>query len=252
MLCENYIINGLIVCETGLHIGNSSDSIDISANDNPIVRDSINNLPYIPGSSLKGKLRVLLELNDSLSIESILKNKGMASISPDCLATQIFGISTYYGVSEDKLIFKYPTRTIVRDAYPTEKTIELWKNNDEVLEGAEMKYENTIDRIRSRAIPRNIERIPKGSEFEFEIIFSIYEGDDAKNFVHLLRSMRLLEDNYLGSSGTRGFGKIRFKNIRIIRKDLNYYIKGETHPNNTLTFEDIDSAYDTFKKALEW
>lgn len=251
MLRENYIIKGVIICETGLHIGNSSDNIDIGANDNPIIRDSINNLPYIPGSSLKGKLRTLIELNDPDSIQSVIDNNGRPSSSPDCIATQIFGISGFYGVNEEKLVFKFPTRTIVRDAYPTEDTINFWKNNDDILEGAEMKYENTIDRIRSKSLPRNIERIPRGSKFNFEIIFSVYKGDDEKNLVHLLRSMRLLEDNYLGSSGTRGFGKIRFKDIIIIRRDLEYYLKGVINENNTLTFENMESVWNTFKKVVE-
>lgn len=251
MFNENYIIKGIIHCETGLHIGNSSDNIDIGGSDNPIIRDSITNLPFIPGSSLKGKLRVLLELNDPLSTESVKNNRGGPSRDINCVATQIFGIASYRSTKEEKLLLKYPTRVIVRDSYPTAETIELWKNSEDVFEGAELKYENFVDRINARSFLRNIERIPRGSEFNFEIIFSVYKDDNEKNFIEILKAMKILEDNYLGGSGTRGFGKIQFKKINIIRRDLNYYKEGIINPNNTLNFESIGQAYIYFKKGLE-
>ncbi len=251
MFNENYVINGIISCETGLHIGNASDNIDIGGIDKPIIRDSITNLPFIPGSSLKGKLRALLELNDDLSSESVKNNRGRPSNSIDCVATQIFGIASYASTKEEKLLLKYPTRTIVRDSYPTNATIQKWENSDDVFEGAELKYENTVDRINANSFIRNIERIPRGSEFEFEIIFSVYEGDNYKNFIEILRSMRLLEDNYLGGSGSRGFGKVRFKKISIIRRDIEYYKQGVINPKNTLHFKSIGDAYIYFKDGLE-
>lgn len=251
MFNENYVIKGIISCETGVHIGNSSDNIDIGGSDKPIIKDSINNLPFIPGSSLKGKLRVLLELNDYLSSESVKENQGKPSNSSNCVATQIFGITSYKGANEEKALLKYPTRIIVRDSYPTDKTIKKWKNSEEVFGGAELKYENFVDRFNARSYLRTIERIPRGSEFDFEIIFSVYEGDEEKNFIELLKSMKILEDNYLGGSGTRGYGKIRFNEINIIRRDLKYYKYGEINPKNTLKFESISDAYIYFKKGLE-
>ncbi len=251
MFNENYVIKGIISCETGLHIGNVSDNSDIGGIDKPIIRDSITTLPFIPGSSLKGKLRALLELNDQLSSESVMENHGRPSNSIDCVATQIFGIASYAGTKEEKLLFKYPTRIIVRDSYPTEETIQKWKNSDDIFEGAELKYENSVDRLKAISFLRNIERIPRGSKFHFEIIFSVYEGDNEKNFIELLRSMVLLEDNYLGASGTRGFGKVQFKEIKIIRRDKEYYKEGLINPRNTLSFESIREAFIYFKNGLE-
>ena len=72
MFKENYIITGQIVCETGLHIGGSTDSIEIGGSDNPVIRDSVTKLPFIPGSSLKGKLRSLLELYDPDSAKNVI------------------------------------------------------------------------------------------------------------------------------------------------------------------------------------
>lgn len=217
MFSENYIIQGKIVCKTGLHIGGSSDAIDIGGSDNVIIRDSVTGNPYIPGSSLKGKLRFLTELNDKDSTQSVIDNDGDPADDPNCIASKLFGISA----DEKQTELKYPTRTIVRDAYPDDETLELW-DNEALISGAELKYENSINRINSSANPRNIERVPKGSKFDFEIIFSVYKGDD-ENISYLLDAMRLLEDNYLGGSGSRGFGQIKFENIKLSKRTTGYY-----------------------------
>ena len=219
MFLENYVIKGNIVCETGLHIGGSSDNIDIGGSDNVVIRDSITNLPYIPGSSIKGKLRTLLELSDKKSAESVIRNDGKPSNDETCIATQLFGLYAEEGNTE----LKYSTRTIVRDAYPTEETYKLWESNNDLLNGTELKYENTINRINSRANPRNMERVPRGSKFNFEIIFSVYEEDNTENILRLLESMILIEDNYLGGSGSRGFGQIRFDDLKVSKRNVDYY-----------------------------
>ena len=217
MFVKNYIIRGKIVCETGLHIGGSNDEIDIGGSDNIIIRDSVTDNPYIPGSSLKGKLRFLTELNDKDSALNVIKNEGKPSDDPNCIAVKLFGLSA----DENNIELKFPTRTIVRDAYPDAETLELWKN-ESLVNGAELKYENRINRINSAANPRNIERVPRGSKFDFEIVFSVYEGDN-DNISSLLDSMRLLEDNYLGGSGSRGYGQIKFRNIKLSLRTNEYY-----------------------------
>lgn len=219
MFKENFVIKGKLVCETGLHIGGANDAINIGGADSILIRDSVSDLPFIPGSSLKGKLRSLLELNDKKSIQSVLEKKGKSSTDEDSIAVKIFGIS-----SDKKNNLKYPTRLIVRDSFPTEESIKLWEKQEEVVRGSELKWENTIDRITSRANPRSLERIPKGSSFIFEFIFSVYEEDE-DNLMGVFEAMRLLEDNYLGGSGSRGFGKVKFVNISITKRDQDYYKK---------------------------
>lgn len=219
MFKENFVIKGELVCETGLHIGGANDAINIGGADSIIIRDSVSDLPFIPGSSLKGKLRSLLELNDKKSIQSVLEKKGKSSTDEDSIAVKIFGIS-----SDKKNNLKYPTRLIVRDSFPTEESIKLWEKQEEVVCGSELKWENTIDRITSRANPRSLERIPKGSSFIFEFIFSVYEEDE-NNLMGLFEAMRLLEDNYLGGSGSRGYGKVKFANISITKRGQDYYKK---------------------------
>lgn len=238
MFLENYVISGTILCKTGLHIGGSSDNIDIGGSDNTVIRDSVSGLPYIPGSSLKGKLRSLLELSDKDSAESVIRNGGKVASDKTCIASKLFGVSA----EQDNTELKFPTRTIVRDSYPTPETLELWQESQDLLNGTELKYENTINRIDSSANPRNIERVPKGSKFSFEIIFSKYSDDDS-NIVKLLESIRLLEDNYLGGSGSRGFGQVVFEDINISKRNVDYYIKDSQ--------EDVIIENSTIKEAID-
>lgn len=217
MFKENYVIKGEIVCKTGLHIGGSNDNIDIGGTDTVVIRDSVSDLPFIPGSSLKGKLRTLLELSDKESADSVINNKGKPSTDANAVAAQIFGVS-----ADNTSGFKFPTRIIVRDSFPTEESIELWDSQEDIVRGTELKWENTLNRIDSSANPRSLERIPKGSAFNFEIIFSVYEGDN-ENISNLLESMALLEDNYLGGSGSRGYGKVVFDKIKVSRRGQDYY-----------------------------
>ncbi len=235
MFKENYVISGKIVCLTGLHIGGSADSIDIGGSDNPVIRDSVTNLPYIPGSSLKGKLRNLFELNDELSAQSVIKNKGNPSDDENSISAKVFGVS-----SDKKSQLKFPTRIIVRDSYPTEETKELWASQEEIVGGAELKYENNLNRIDSSATPRNIERIPKDSKFDFEIIFTVYDEDESL-IKYVFESMLLLEDNYLGGSGSRGFGKVKFDEITVEKRGSDYY-KEDKEPEVIVENGDIPEA----------
>lgn len=229
MFDKNYIITGIIVCETGLHIGDSSDTVEIGGSDSPIVRDVISGYPYIPGSSLKGKIRSLFELCDPDSSESIIENAKNGkdtnvSTCLDCDAVKLFGTTPDETKENIDKTVNFQTRLLVRDAYPTQDTIELWDNNDDLLNGAELKWENTINRITSKATPRNIERIPKGSKFKFEMIISKYDSDEEFNYLKkLLEAMNLLENDYLGGSGSRGSGQVSFNNITIIKRDLAFY-----------------------------
>lgn len=221
---ENLIVSGRLVCETGLHVGGANESIEIGGIDNIIIRDANSDLPFIPGSSLKGKMRSLMELNNSQSTENIIQTRGKPCKCGTCLPCKIFGVSADDSRVEGKQTG--PTRLIVRDLFPTNETLQLWDENEEVIRGAEVKYENTIDRITSSANPRPSERVPRGSEFNMELIFSVYNEEDQENFQGVFEALRLLEDNYLGGSGTRGYGKITFKEITVTRRGADYYREG--------------------------
>lgn len=219
----NIILRGKIKVETGLHIGGSKDKFEIGGVDNPVIRDPFTGYPYIPGSSLKGKMRMLLEFEKGVVMEK-MDNKGNVTYPPssDEAITILFGSS-----AEDSS--NGPTRLIVRDAYPDEETIEMWRNLDSETLYAEYKAENTIDRMTSAATPRWMERVVKDSKFNFEIVIGIYsmdKGKDKDHYKDVKTAMKLLEDSTLGGGGSRGSGKVSFviESETIYKKD--YYLTG--------------------------
>jgi len=216
---RNYRISGSIECLTGLHIGGVAEELKIGGTDSPVIMDRIRNLPYIPGSSLKGKMRSLLELRHG---DAWLTEDGRvhSCTDPSCNLCVTFGRSASDSVKSG------PTRIVVRDSYPDEKTLAVWDSKDDVLHGTGVKGENFLNRITSMATPRFIERVPAGSSFSFEIIFSHYEPEDDKRLKLIFEAMTLLEDNYLGASGTRGYGKIRFTDLTLAEKTAEDYRAG--------------------------
>ena len=119
-----------------------------------------------------------------------------------------------------------------------------------MLKGAELKWENTINRITSKATPRNIERVPKGSKFNFEMIISKYESDDDFDYLkRLLEAMYLLENDYLGGSGSRGSGQVSFNNISIINRDLSFY-KGDAEEGIIVKNKDLTDAIKEIKEKM--
>ncbi len=213
----NFIIRGKFKCLTGLHIGGSKEKLEIGGVDSPVIRDPRTRYPYVPGSSLKGKLRSLLEY-----ALGAVPSSGDVSTHEDVV--RLFGI----GVDEKEEANKNPksplynigpSRLIVRDCHPTRKTVQDWKKLDTELLYTEYKSENGINRITSAANPRFIERVVAGSEFEFELIYTAYDlhsgadhkEDTATDLGNLRMALLLLEHNFLGKSGSRGYGRVEFR-----------------------------------------
>lgn len=220
---KNYRISGEIVCKTGLHIGGSSDTLGIGGSDSPVILDRIQNLPFIPGSSLKGKMRSALELKYSGEGGWLDTNEGKVHACKNLNCD----LCTTFGRGATDNIRSGPTRLIVRDAFPTEATTSSWKDKEGIAHGTEIKGENFLNRITSMATPRFIERVPAGSAFAFEMIFSVYSQDDQARLKFVLEAMTLLEDSYLGGSGTRGYGKITFSGLSLSEKTPEAYRNGQ-------------------------
>ena len=221
----NILIKGKIVCDTGLYIGESNDSLEIGGIDQMVIRDKSSDLPYIPGSSLKGKLRSLLELSDKNSTKNIKTGEGIACKCGECIPCKIFGFTLN---TNQSVGFEGPTRIIVRDSFPDEKTKTFWENTDDITRGTELKVENTINRIRGTAEhPRPTERIPKGSKFDLNIVFSVYYEEDKENFKKIFDAINLLKNNYLGGSGSRGYGQVHFEINDIVEHPKSFYTEDE-------------------------
>lgn len=194
-------IKGQIKLITGLHIGAGNDEVHIGGVDSEVVRDPLTSLPYIPGSSLKGKMRSLLESSDGL-----VQEKGkLSSIkdNPDSLVPVLFG-----DINSSNI-----TRLLFRDAKIADISID--RINDLNILPTEEKHENSIDRISGISNPRNIERAIAGLIFDFEIVLRLFDNDDEESFKNVLkRGMHLLELDALGGHGSRGYGKIKFEKVK--------------------------------------
>lgn len=194
-------ISGVIETVTGLHIGGSSAFSAIGAVDSPVIRDARTNLPMIPGSSLKGKMRTLLAK----------RYNHILAESPDeddeCL-TSLFGSAKKGHVKTSKILFS-----------------DMFLNNQEELRHAgltastEVKFENSIKRTTAVANPRQIERVVRGARFPMQLIYEITRDTTAeimvRDFEILKEGFQLLEYDYLGGSGSRGYGRIKISDLEL-------------------------------------
>ena len=209
-------INGTITLLSGLHIGGGSDVMHIGGIDNPVIKHPHTNQPYIPGSSLKGKIRSLLEWQAGLV--GCTKKGGPIGysykVAPDqerskMQILQLFGVSGGDNLSTEQAKEIGITRSSFRDAFPLESWLK--KVDGKLL--TEAKSENTINRIAGTAEhPRQTERVPAGAEFAFELQVKILTGDDEAELCKtLLTGLKLLEMDTLGGSGSRGYGRVQFQ-----------------------------------------
>jgi len=205
----NKVINikGFIKVITGLHIGGGNEKMEIGGMDNPIIRNPTDNMPYIPGSSLKGKMRSLLEWKEGkLNLEKNKEGEVHSCYDKNCPICRIFG-------STKRIKERGSTRLIVRDAFINKNLYE--KFMEKGLQITEDKYENTINRINAEAVPRPIERVVPGVIFDFEMIYKIIDtGDggekDREYLKYIYEALELIENDTLGGGGSRGNGKVEF------------------------------------------
>lgn len=213
-------ITGIIVAQTGLHIGGSGGSFSIGGNDNPVIVNPMTGEPYIPGSSLRGKMRSLTE--KYMGVKLVRHANVTMHTAENREDYESSPIANVYGVPAQD--FNLPTRLIVRDVTLTPASREQLLKARTDLPFTEVKTEVSIDRITSQANPRSIERVPAGAEFgPMEMIYSIYGSQDVEWFSVLVDGMTLLEDDYLGGSGSRGSGKVVFKDLTLTIKQKDDY-----------------------------
>jgi len=207
-------IDARISVQTGLHIGAGKETVEIGGIDNPVVKTPAGD-PYIPGSSLKGKLRFLLEWAlGQVDSDGKPWNGGSARSNED-------PILRIFGSSADARDWRAgPTRLLMRDAHldPGWRDAQLQAGR----ELTESKTEVAIDRIAGKAAhgigARHTERVPPGAQFVFRLNFRLYDtGDggatDRRYLAWLIQGLDLLEQDALGGSGSRGYGQIRFEDL---------------------------------------
>ena len=192
-------ITGTIEVKTGMHIGGSSAYAAIGAVDSTVIKDVRTGLPMIPGSSLKGKMRTLLARQ---------YNETMAA-KPDedaaCLR-RLFGCAK---ADKDGKVKR--SRVLFSDMFLANES-ELRSLGLQTL--TEVKFENTINRATAVANPRQIERAIRGSIFGLDLMYEVENEDEIlADFKILAEGFRLLQYDYLGGNGSRGYGKILFHDM---------------------------------------
>lgn len=241
------VIEGHLEVLTGLHVGSAAAGMQIGSVDSPVVRDPVTGRPYIPGSSLKGKLRSLLETAEGKEYNrsgggGVFRHEcDDRSEAIGCLVCRVFG-STGRGGGAN-----HPGRLLVSDLWLTEESFDKLRLVDTGLMYTEWKFENTLDRITSAAMPRQIERVPAGAVFEFRLVYDDREDVDKlqEDLGTLARVLHLLEDDTLGGHGSRGYGRVRFANLRESRRPVEQYGTGETFSFRELgSIPDLVAAYE--------
>ncbi len=231
------VVEGELEVLSGLHVGSAAAGMQIGSVDAPVVRDPVTGRPYVPGSSLKGKLRSLLEAAEGKDYNrsgggGIFRHECDSRVEAlACSVCRLFGSIGRNGGDN------HPSRLTVSDLPLTEESFAELRAVDTGLMYTEWKFENTLDRITSAAMPRQIERVPAGSVFELRLICDDREeGEDPDGILredlrNLARVLQLLEDDALGGHGSRGYGRVAFRRLRISHRAVEQYGTGESFPS---------------------
>jgi CRISPR-associated protein Csm3 len=238
-LVGKLILSGDLHCETGLHIGAGKGSLEIGGADNPVVKDAFG-LPYIPGSSLRGKVRSLLEnamgLTTPAELVYLSKRRGQEvrihqSDRPDDEICLLFGrspgrVEKVEGGETGENRAASPARLTIYDAPLDQESItaQMRENLDDEI--TEVKSENAIDRITSQANPRTLERVPAGARFKVRMVLDVLCEEDKALAARVIEGLRLLEDDALGGGGSRGSGRVRFGNLKLVWRNREFYSAG--------------------------
>lgn len=212
---------------TGLRIGGSEEGIQIGGIDNTVIRNPFNNQPYIPGSSLRGKMRCELDkaegksrnhkISENVSIHICKKQEDYVR----CNVCMVFGVP---GAMPGEKEYGGPTRLLVRDVALTEASRKALENARLDMPFTEIKTEAAIDRVTSAAVPRPMERVPAGAVFgPAELVFNVYGENDFALLQTVVKGLQLVEDSYLGGGGSRGNGRVRFEKFEIQAKRAEDY-----------------------------
>ena len=196
----------------------------IGGTDNPVIKHPRTLEPYIPGSSIKGKIRSLLEWELGIVTDGgplSFKHIGKLSTTDQPRAKNIlrlFGGAPEGGGQDMKLVEDIgPTRLAFWDCFLDKTWVDEMNRRNLLL--TETKMENMIDRIRGVAEhPRSTERVPAGACFMFNLTIRQHDGEDLLSTV--LRGLKLLELTGLGGAGSRGYGKVKFTELKLSDRDL--------------------------------
>ena len=210
---------------TGLRIGAGDAEMHIGGVDNTVVKHPLTQSPYIPGSSLKGKMRSLLEWRSGAVQEAPL-DKAALEAARGPVRDEVKRILQLFGVGGGELKDAAalaaelgPTRLAFWDCSLSPAWEQAVRDNNQML--TEVKSENRINRISGEAKdPRQTERVPAGACFDFRLSLRRLAGDDERLLDTVLQGLKLIEFDSLGGSGSRGYGKVKLQNLRKNGEDI--------------------------------
>jgi len=250
------IIKSTIEVKTGMRIGGTTGGLKIGGLELNVITDPLGR-PYIPGSSLKGKTRSLIEKAEASSKPNFWnkKDKDGNIVGHQCENDSEYkncSVCKVWGILGD-IKFKEPTltRLIVYDTYLDESSIKEDMKENLELRWTEVKVETAINRITGTALGgslRHTERVPAKAEFkDSEIIFNVFSESDKDLLKKVFIAMELLEHDYLGGMGSRGYGRVVINNIEI------YWNKKEDYERGTIDLtpeRKINNGWDTPSKLV--
>lgn len=217
-LTKVHVLHAELVCRSGVHIGASDSEMHIGGIDNAVVKHPITQEPYIPGSSIKGKVRSLLEWRSGFVSNVPLGWPDYVNSHSD----KVLAILKLFGVGGQVLTDAQakeigPTRLSFWDC----SLLPEWISSVRTSEGSytEVKTENSIDRIAGTAKnPRQTERVPADARFDFKVTVKVL--DDENLLDTLLAGLKLLELDGIGGSVSRGYGKVKFEKLSLDGNDI--------------------------------
>lgn len=154
--------------------------------DNAVVRNPLTQRPYIPGSSIKGKIRSLLEWRSGAVRSAPLGWSDFINAGESesvLMILKLFGVAGSDQLTNEQAARIGPAR------------LSFWDN------------------------PRYTERVVAGTAFDFRLSLKVLDCDGEDMRKTVLAGLRLLEFDSLGGSGSRGYGKVKFENVTIDGKD---------------------------------
>jgi CRISPR-associated protein Csm3 len=242
----NIQLFGKVIIETHIE---AVTGLEIGGIDKAVIRNPIDKRPYIPGSSLRGKMRSQTE-----KVLGRPQNKTIGQVTIHTCQTQRdydanggCPVCHIFGVPAEE--FNLPARLLVRDAKLSDDSAESMVRANTELRYAELKTEVAIDRVTSAASPRNLERVPAGAVFgPAELIFNIYTKEDYARLKVVIDALQLVEDDYLGGAGSRGSGKVRFKDLCVTARRSGDYGKRQPYK----TFPGVQELSDDFANLQTW
>lgn len=215
------VIKGTIEALTPLHIGSGKPQIELEEVDMPIIKDT-NDQPYIPGSSIKGKVRS--------EAERILRKDGAYVCNPPavrnmcggnksrledhCVACKIFGTAGSISSVASKVRF--------RDAYPVKKLETLMQRTGTAID----RQTETV----SRSSLYSVEAVPAGGVFDFEVVAENLTDEELKV---LFAAIKSVEDSALGGGSSRGFGKVKINITSVTDRSAKFYLGKEAEKTYT-------------------